>query len=378
MTKVPRRKLIKGIVPYRMKTMTFVTFSLKTILVTIIVLATFNNKILAAKSKKQHNLIFCSILDEEGNTIRFIYGLRCVYFNDGSYIAGNFDFLRMVDGQGKVLWEKNIHTHHHLALNQKKDRALVMTSSLRKYKGKEVRFDRLSLFNLKGEEIAYFDFYEKRKALEKIIKPTSLAKTTEGFRKVWKIKNEYSHANSFYEIPKNDAENFNEAFKEGNFIVNSNNPYPLVFILDKNLEKIIWHIPLEHVGRKFRYHDIQVLKNGNLLLLHNNAGEKFGKKYSEIKTYNPKTNSFQSLFKANPPESFSSYECCGSVQILPNGNILSANHKNGGYAVEIDTNGKIIWEIPNPFKNAKTGKPHNIQQVLRKDMSEFLNNNQPL
>lgn len=326
---------------------------------------------------KEHYLVYCFIQKQSGEIIRSFNGLRCLYLDDGRVIISNTDFLEMHDKNMNLLWKKKIHTHHHLNLSLDKTKILVMTSSIRERNKQPIRYDRLSIFNMKGVELESFDFYENKEQLEAIT-PPFLAKewtNTEigDFSKVFKIELEASHANSFYEIDSNALSSKIPAFSKGNYIVNSADNVG-IFIIDSHLKKVLWHLPFKHAKENTIYHDVRVTKSGKISIFHNQAGPK----HSEVKLYDPVTDTFSTYLLGSPPESFASLECCGSAEILPNGNVLTTVDINGGHVVEMTKEGKTLWSFPNPHINHVTKKPHIIQGVRLEDLSQFLINNTEL
>jgi len=326
---------------------------------------------------KDHYLTYCTISNKKGVILKSFDGLRCLYLENGSVISSGVDFLQMHDKEMNLLWKKNIHTHHLMNSSLDKKHILVMTSTIHKDEKTQTseRFDKLSLYNLKGEELRSFDYYKNQKALNSIV-PSELSsvwrnKEIGAFNKVWKVEIERSHANSFYEIDNNKASVKNKAFSKGNYIVNSADNIG-TFVLDSKLEKILWHMPIKQSRENEIFHDARVLSSGDISLYHNRSG----KNYSEIKLYNPITKKMKSLLKGSPPESFASLECCGSAEILDNGNILSTIYIKGGHVVELNSKGKILWRFPGPHINPQTQTPFPIQGVRLEDLDLFLSNNQ--
>jgi hypothetical protein len=302
-------------------------------------------------------------------------GARCIFFPDGSLTTGSNERLARVGPDGIKKWARPIDTHHVMSLSEDGKKLLVMTRSLRKVKGQRVRFDKLALYDLDGKELAAFDFYNHRGEIEKRLSKDKRGKLLvipdDPTRHVPDdVKLEFSHANAFAEIPENAAAGKNPAFAKGNFIVNGLGQN--VFILDKGLRKILWSMELGYSA-----HDVQVLPSGRLMLYRNSSPPELGENFSTIEELDPFTSESSVLYKADPPQSFSS-RWNGGAQILENGHLFLSDITNGGRIFEVDKNGKTVWSKPYPLIDARTGKPEEFQQARRLDLSEFLKNHKGL
>lgn len=264
------------------------------------------------------------------------------------------------------------------------DQFIVLNSSFNTWDRTFLRFDRVSIFNLKGDEINYFDFFESRDQLLPLIKNSlkyldrATYKTlqqpgdflnverSEKFRPVFY---EFSHANSVYKISANRLSKKNPAFAEGNYIVNAAG-INLVFILDKNLKKVLWS--LESVSDFI--HDVQVTPEGELLYFNNT----FDSSYSSIELLDPISLRRTILFNGNAENKFRA-ESQGSVQRLPNGNYLvSKFDPRESQVLVIGEKGQII-ATRYPKSMGSTGyNLDGLQEVKKLDLELFLKNNKPL
>lgn len=329
------------------------------------------------KPQAIYNEIYCHLIDNEGSVFKKFDGQYCAFLPDGSYAAGSPAGITFYNANGTIRWHRKMNVHHQLNLNSAGDKLLVLSTTVNKFRGKFARFDKLVVLGLDGKEQMSYDFYEHRALFMKLAprrpdrilvkleyRDPALPKETE-----W----EFSHANSFYEIPDNAAASKNPAFAKGNFIVNGLGRHT-ISVLDKSLKKILWS---RSMNGQFK-HDVQMQESGKLLLYSNeNTDPANGKNYSAIHELDPITGEMTVLYKADPPESFNSLRL-GGVQRLPNQNLLISDVTNGGRALEINGAGKVVWSMDYPIIDPKTGKPAEIQQVKRLDLTDFLKNHRGL
>lgn len=321
-----------------------------------------------------HNVISCSIYDMHGKKIWSFNGNICLFFPDGSFAVSSWDTLRFYSKNMKLLWEKSISAHHQINLANNGKEFLVMSETYKTYKGKLVRFDHLFVINLKGEILKEFSFYKNRKEIQRLAgrQPSTIAAIPKKNRRNQKVTHEFSHANSFYQIPENQLEKKNHTFNAGNYIVNIN-LQSVVLILDNNLDKIIWSLPHNfNKTRDFNLHDVQIQRDGTLLVYANRGERDF---FSTIDEIHPLSLKVKPLYKETPPEKFFA-EMSGGVQRLDAQRILINIRTEAPKAIEIDVSKskpKIVWSM---VRNKKPRKA--FQQIKRFDLSDFLKNNQRL
>lgn len=324
-----------------------------------------------------YNEIYCHFIDNEGNVIKKFDGQFCAFLPDGSYAAGSPSGITFYKPNGTIKWHRKMNVHHQLNLNLAGDKLLVLSTTVNKFEGKTARFDKLIVLGLDGKKQMSYDFYEHREEFMKLAprEPGNILAKLK-FRDPalpTEVEWEFSHANSFYEIPDNSAAAKNPAFAKGNFIVNGLGRHT-VAVLDKKLKKVLWS---QSMYGHFK-HDVQMQESGKILLYSNeNADPKTGKNYSAIHELDPITGETSVLYKADPPEAFNS-PWLGGVQRLSNQHLLISDVTNGGRVLEIDGAGKVVWSMNYPFLDSRNGKPAEIQQAKRRDFSSFLKNHRGL
>ncbi len=134
----------------------------------------------------------------------------------------------------------------------------------------------------------------------------------------------------------------------------------LLAVIDPVLQKVVW---TWGEGELDGPHDPSVLPNGNLLVFDN--GRRRG--YSRILEIDPRTGEIVWRFEASPPESFWSH-VRGSVQALPNGNVL-ITESTKGHVFEITRAGETVWDFWKPeFTGAKRSQ---IYRMTRHSIPPF-------
>lgn len=147
------------------------------------------------------------------------------------------------------------------------------------------------------------------------------------------VRDEWTHANSCYELPNGDILFSIRLFNE-------------VVIIDKKSGKIKWRWGR---GELANQHDATMLENGNILCFDNGLHrEEFSRYYySRVVEVDPNSKKIVWEFKGDPPYSFFSSNL-GGAQRLPNGNTLITN-STIGHVFEVNKEKEIVWEYVVPF-----------------------------
>lgn len=307
-------------------------------------------------------LIRCHLFNMEGELIRQLPGRACHLDDDGSYVgifAKNTMFIKFGPTLER-LWRHLEHAHHQINTNSSHN-YLVMTSDFKMFKGVQTRFDSfLILDQKKGQALGRFSVADNLDVI-----PAATRNSTqdlypfdwdENHKEMAKV--EYTHFNSFYEIPA-PVSGMPE-IEKGDYIVGGANGSPILF-LNKDLTKLKATLLIPEVAA---LHDVQALDNGNLLLYINDF--KKDSPYSGtsmIAEYNPKEKRLIKIFN----DFYIS--TTGGVQKLENGDYFFSYHdKKGAYAMIVSPKGDVIKKINfSYFKNS----PH-IQQAKLKDFTKTL------
>ena len=348
------------------------------IIFTFLVLAVGVGLTFYKKSKVlPHIVVECSVFDLKGLLLwTFPNGGECLFFDDGRFVNGSKTGVRMYDSHFKLMWERSDRSHHQLNFGLNRKTILVISEEFQSYRDKMVRFDRFLVLNLNGEITKEFSFFKKRKVLNKIknIEKQGLWKYEVSSKGVKVSLIEYSHGNSFYEIPENASSGRNRSFKKSNYIINVNLQF-ITAILDSSLDKILWTLPHDVPdSRENNTHDVQVQKNG-LVLIYANRGDR--DRFSTIDEFDPIRKVVKTIYRAKSPDIFFS-ERCGGVQRLDGNRILVNDFSNGPqiHEIDLDNGGKRVWSMKYIYVNAK--RTSCFLQAKKHDLTRFLSANKGL
>ena len=277
----------------------------------------------------------------------------------------------MYDKNFNLLWTINRPIHHQVNWNNDKTEILAMSEIYKPFGKELVKYDNLLVIDLNGIIKKEFSFYKHRGELDKISSDNTYRfwEINKDIRRNHNVSKEFSHSNSFYQIPQVRTTKLKKVFSSDNYIVNVNKHY-MIIVLDKDLSKILWSINHKEIGNDVNMHDVQVTQNGMLIYYYNRLDQK----YSTIERYNLQTKKSEILYASTPKNSFfEKYD--GGVQLLENGNIFFHLMKNKRFTpIEYDFKGtkKIVWSKP------MESIIHQKQQIKRANLSDFLMNNKGL
>lgn len=323
----------------------------------------------------------CQITDLKGNLVKRYPGGLCAYFDNGVTISSTQETLTKFAADGGLVWKKYLNGHHNIK-KLDENHFLLLSSSIHDYKSQRTRFDRISLFNLDGEEKNYFDFFDHREEMLSLARNKNFrekpfptfqnpsSSLPEELRKTFKPTYfEFSHANSIYPIPKNKISAKIRAFAEGNFLVNG---LQFSFILSKDFKSILWSMPYPEPNGD-NIHDLQIDQSGEGLIFYNNF---FTKTTSAIEKYDPVSKRRTVLFKGSDTFPFFG-ETQGGVQEIQNGQLLTSqfNPNSGGKIFIVDKDGKVIWQMIATKQGNDGGSPlDGLQDVKKIELNLFFKN----
>ncbi len=330
----------------------------------------------------------CMILDAHG-ALRWSYpAWLCVFLPDGRFITGDVDGLYLRGADLKSIWHHDFVPHHMISLAKNGD-ILTLASEYKAVSEQKPGFSGIVEVDIpkkimqKKTEIPA-DVLRRKFRVDKIVRLNQDGKIVAekrlindaGYPLKWLVRDwawmsprvappalEVSHLNSIYEIPPNASPL--PAFKAGNILVNDT-LNRVVFILDDNLKEILWRFRYQPLGY-LTVHDIQVLKNGNILLLKNSSED--SSQDSSLEEIDPVTHKVVWTHHEKPDGSFRASKM-GSVQPLGE-NFLYAHTTNGkSHATMIDRSGKIVWQL-DLNRHTDVG----LQGAYQLPVEEFLRHN---
>lgn len=135
------------------------------------------------------------------------------------------------------------------------------------------------------------------------------------------------------------------AFRAGNVLVSIRTLSALA-VVDMVSGKVNWALK----GSWRKQHDPSVLPNGNILIFDNNGNSE----RSRVIELDPVTGRIEWTYRGESADDFYS-QMCGAATRLPNGNTL-ATESDGGRAIEVTSDGDIVWEYLNPERAGDRGE----------------------
>jgi hypothetical protein len=199
----------------------------------------------------------CTIYDFDGNQKRLFPGKFCTFLSDGHFLTVDNNGISLFNQKSERKWLVPGHFHHQLNMSEDGQRILVMGSELILMSGRQIRVDKFMVIAMDGKvlhEISATELFKQAK-----VEP-SLWKANPDAVEYLKTDLEISHANSFYEIPLEQRSSL------GRYVINIRNDG--IFFLDEDFKSLKEHFKLSS-SFTHQVHDVQVLKNGKILLFNN-------------------------------------------------------------------------------------------------------------
>lgn len=311
----------------------------------------------------------CRIFNIAGYMEKAFPGSICIFLDNGNVVSATDNAIRMINPKNEIMWEFKGHFHHQVNLSNDKSKILALSSKV----SGDLREDVFYIFDLSGNVLF-------TQTAANLYKSTGMgpinwrmsALTLDGVT----LTKEFSHFNSFYDIPHLTGKNLPDWLKEGNIIVNTS--LSGIFILTPDMSKVLHHIVLEG-STHHRVHDVQIKPNGNILLFNNLVamgppsiayliGWKPTMHHSAIQEIDPLTKKVVQEFTATPKTMFYSW-ICGSVQELDNDTWLFTHLLTGTY-IYSKSKKDFVASIPGTHADNQRFGP--VQQVKSQDLSKFL------
>jgi hypothetical protein len=219
-------------------------------------------------------------------------------------LLGDGFTLTFYDEKMRVVWSRDVHTHHMITFDPAAGLATVIASNVI---GGDTRIDRLEVYDTEGRRRHAFDF-----GLEH-----SLARMQQNWdnHAFPYVKHNLTMIESFYRVGKNSSRL--PYLAEGNFL--AYDAAGILYIFDRSLSRVEKRLSLRDWGLH-SLRDVQVTPAGNFLF-YNSGHEEGGRKFTALEERSPRDGRLLWSYRAQPPESFfGAYE--GNVQLLANGNVL--------------------------------------------------------
>jgi hypothetical protein len=316
----------------------------------------------------------CTIREMNGRTFKTFPGQICIFMENGSFVSATENHLRLINKKSEVVWEIPGHFHHQINLSSDSKRILAISSKIINVMQIPVRQDHFVIVNLEGkilhEQIAREIFQQAGLMGEPATIPLHL-------KEIFKVENEISHFNSFYEIPQLSGSDHPSYLKEGNYIVNGTGSG--FFILSSDLKKVLHH-EQPKISYLSRMHDVQVTSQGNYLIFNNLVATGKGMidfegkgpgpflLHSAIMELKPSNLKIVNQFEATPKSIFYS-ALCGGIQELDKDTWLFSDVMTGTY---IYSKKKKDFLTVIPWSQMTNGIYSPTQQIKAQDLTSFL------
>lgn len=261
-----------------------------------------------------------AVLKENGNLIA-----ECVDCRNIGAVEVNWN--------SKIIWKSDLKFHHDIEVLPD-DSYLIPDRIMKKYKNRNVNFDRIVHVSNKGKVLDVWSTWEHFETIKMYHEPHGLDKEPDESEEL-REKYDYYHLNTIKLLPSNSLGYSDRRFQPGNWLICLRN-VNLICILDKDTKDIVWYWG---PGELKWPHLPVMLENGEILIFDNGVG----REYSRVVQVNPLLKTITWEYKTDPPEQFYTY-LCGSAQRFPNGNTLIAD-SDSGHAFEVTEKGEIVWDF---------------------------------
>ncbi len=268
--------------------------------------------------------------------------------------------LVCLDLQSCVIWERNMRSHHDIAVTLKNDIfALNRRDALVFYHGIPLPLldDTIVKLDNNGEIIKEFSLFPYfRDAIEWsqigriyywILNPNTVLRMI----KCLKTNGFSLEKDTPFDIMHNNCISFitdsTDQFDPATCLLISARELDLISIIDFQSQKTLWSFGPRILSEQ---HHPTMLENGNILVFDN------GRKYSNSRVLeiNPQTKEIVWSYEGDPPSSFYSSRM-GSAKRLKNGNTLITD-SNSGRVIQVTRDGGVAWEWFNPERDEKGNK----------------------
>ena len=243
---------------------------------------------------------------------------------------------------GRLLWRLPLDVHHD-GIELPDGRMLVLTRRFRAISG--IDPERRSVDNLLtfvsadgelGETLSLYDLLEAEPRVLEVVRPPGLDDLPPGYNI------DPIHANTVFWLADPELERTNPLFRPGRVLVTLRY-LDSVALFDLDEKRCVW---AWGKGELEGPHDASILSNGHILVL-DNGYEPRG--WSRVVEMDPLTGAIVWQYKAPEPRRFHT-SGRGTVQALPNGDVLVGN-SNSGEAFEVTRDGRIVWRYLNPLRD---------------------------
>lgn len=285
---------------------------------------------------------------------------RAYLFPNGDVIA-IFESLGIVklNRNSEVIWKNSIQVHHDFQIEDSGDLyALVRrithepsaVDTVRNLSNTRVESKRDERVSILQDYVVYFDEELKAVRTLSILECFENSESEHPWRRAaltfWSKEEQRSligshrdifHTNSLEVLDGSIADRV-PAFAKGNYLVSLRH-LDMIAVLDPNAKQVVWSL----AGASVVQHDAQITSDGHLLYFDN----QWQPGRTRIVIMDALTREPVWEYGTEPGQDLYS-ETCGTVQELPNQNLL-ITETDGGRAIEVTREGQVVWEFYNPY-----------------------------
>jgi len=252
------------------------------------------------------------------------------------------DVLIRLGFDGKLVWRLPMEVHHD-GIELPDQRLLVLTRAFRIIPAIDpVRRSVDNLLTILGpdggrrEEHSLYDLLTNEPRVLEVTRPPGLENLPPGYNI------DPMHANTVFWVADPELQAKNPLFRPGRVLVTFRY-LDSVALLDLEERRCVW---AWGKGQVEGPHDAKILPDGHVLLLDNGYDRRG---WSRVVEMDPLTGAVVWEYRAPRPEDFHT-SGRGTVQGLPNGNVLVGN-SNAGEAFEVTRAGEVVWRFLNPLRD---------------------------
>jgi len=239
---------------------------------------------------------------------------------------------------GTERWRIDLDAHHDVRVDPR-GRILVLTRTLRRIEEVHPRRytvdNGIAFISADGELLSEYSLYDILSKVPEL--PIEAPKSIERMPPDTNVDPIHANTVEPMRFPELAAEN--PIFAPDNLLVTLRVTSAIVMI-DPDEERVVWWWGTDELEGP---HDATVMENGHILVLDNGWVERG---YSRVVEVDPVTREIVWEYTAPTPEHFFTAGR-GTVQPLPNGNVLVGN-SNSGEAFEVTREGRVVWRFLNP------------------------------
>lgn len=289
---------------------------------------------LAQPQKSLANYLFlegCRILNSNLEEVRVLPGERCLLLPSGDYISATSTKLRYYAKDNSIRWEVDGEFHHQMNLSHDGKRILVLGFHHTKGATDALRSDRFMIYSLAGQLLnsTTADVLLKAAGLMVASFPAGKATATTPVL-------EFSHFNSFYEIPPQQDSDSSD-LRAGDLVLNGMRQG--TFIVTPDLKRLVKLVRLP--AHDHLVHDVQATPRGTLLYFNNVIKGTIEVRSSAIEEIMPTTGKLLWQIKSDLGPLFHS-PICGSVQKISDDLVFFTHAHSGAYLYSFAAK-KIVW-----------------------------------